>query len=344
MNTDKLESLPGVGPATAEKLVDAGYTRYDEIATTSVGQLTAELDMSDSKAQKLISAAMDASDIGGFSTGAEILKHRQNNINKITTGVEEIDELLDGGIEEEAITELYGKFAAGKSQFTHQFCVNVQLPEEYGGSGKRAIFVDTEDSYRPERIVQMVRGLDPEIQQACMDRDGIDGSPTNEEDVNKLVEKFLQRVHSTKATNTNHQIINVEKAKDLADKYRNTDFPVGLLCVDSIMGHFRAEYVGRGKLAERQQQLTKHLDDLANFANLENAAVVLANQVQSDPNSFFGDPTKPSGGNVIGHRSTFRVYLRNGKGDKQIFKLEDAPNLKDGEAPFKVEEAGIVDS
>lgn len=340
MTGDDLTELSGVGPATAEKLQSAGYDRYEDLAVASVGEITADADIGDNTAQKIINSAREEADVGGFTTGDEALEARQN-IRKITTGHSEIDDIMSGGIEEKAITELYGEHKSGKSQFTHQLCVNVQLPPEFGGSGKRAIFIDTEDSYRPERIVEMVRGLDDEILQACMDRDGIDGTPNDEDAMDELVENFLSRVHNASARNTNMQIMLAQDAADICQEYRDTDFPVGLLVVDSIIGHFRAEYVGRGELADRQQKLTQHMDDLTDFASRYEAAVVIANQVMANPDQFFGDPTKAAGGNVIKHRSTFRVKLREGKGDKMVFMLEDAPNLPDGQTPYLVEQSGI---
>lgn len=340
---DDLTNLDGVGPATAEKLEDAGYVRFQDIATLSTGELTADTSIGDSTAQGIIQSAREEADVGGFQTGDEALEARKE-IGKITTGVSDIDEILEGGFEEQAITQMYGEYAAGKSQFTHQMCVNVQLPPEHGGSGKRAIFIDTEESYRPERIEDMVRGLDDDVLQDCMDRDGVDGTPDDPDALDEIVEVFLSRVHSAQAQNVNHQVMLVEKGEDIAQRYRGTEFPLGLVVVDSIMGHFRAEYIGRGDLAQRQQKLTQHLDDLTAFASQYGATILLANQVQADPDQYFGDPQKPSGGNVLNHRSTFRAKLRQGKGDKLVFKLDDAPNLADGEAAFVVKDDGIKEA
>lgn len=341
MSSDDLTQLSGVGPATKDKLIDAGFDRFEDLAVAGTGELTGEIsNMSDDKAQKIINSAREEAEIGGFTTGAEALEERKD-IGKITAGHDEIDNILDGGFEEKAISELFGEHKSGKSQFTHQLCVNVQLPPEHGGIGKRAIFIDTEDSYRPERIAEMVRGLDDEVLADCMERDGVDGTPDDEEAVEELVEIFLGRVHGAEARNSNMQMMLVDKAEEIVQEYRDTDFPVGLLVVDSIIGHFRAEYIGRGELANRQQKLTQHMDDLTEFASRYQAAVVIANQVMANPDQFFGDPTKAAGGNVIKHRSTFRIKLREGKGDKMVFMLEDAPNLPDGQTPYLVETSGI---
>lgn len=339
MSKDDLTELSNVGPATEDKLIEAGYERYQDIALASVGDLTTE-GIGDSSAQKIINSARDNTDVGGFQTGNEALEER-SNIGKITSGHQEIDEILSGGFEESAITELFGEHKTGKSQFTHQLCVNVQLPPEFGGTGKSAVYIDTEDSYRPERIVEMVRGLDDEVLQACMDRDGIDGTPSDGDAMEELEDKFLSRVYSSSAINTNMQMMLVQEAEDIAKKLRDSDFPVGLLVVDSVIGHFRAEYSGRGELADRQQKLTRHMDDLTTFSTTYDASVVLANQVLANPDQFFGDPMKAAGGNVITHRSTFRVKLRQGKKEKRVFMLEDAPNLPDGQTPYVVTEDGI---
>jgi DNA repair protein RadA len=339
--TADLETLPGVGPATADKLRDAGFESFQSIAVASPGELSNTADVGESTAADVISAARDAADVGGFESGADVLRRREE-IGKLTWGVEAVDDLLGGGVETQSITEVYGEFGAGKSQVTHELAVTVQLPEEHGGLEGRAVFVDSEDTFRPERIDDMVRGLSDERIQAAMDQREIEGSPDDEEAMEALVEAFLDKIHVAKAFNSNHQILLAEKASDIASEYDDTDWPVRMVCVDSLTAHFRAEYVGRGELAPRQQKLNKHLHDLARVANLHNAAVLVTNQVQSNPDSFFGDPTKPIGGNILGHKSTFRLYLRKSKGTKRIVRLVDAPNLPDGEAVMRVENGGLM--
>ncbi|AQL42498.1 DNA repair and recombination protein RadA [Halorientalis sp. IM1011] len=341
--SEDLEELPGVGPATAEKLKENGFDGYQGIAVASPGELSNTADIGESSAADIIQAAREAADIGGFESGAAVLERREQ-IGKLTWGVEEVDDLLGGGVETQSITEVYGEFGAGKSQVTHQLAVNVQLPKEHGGLEGSAIFVDSEDTFRPERIDQMVRGHDDEVLQDTMELFGMEeGSVDNEADLEELVEKFLDNIHVAKAFNSNHQILLAEKAKEIASESQDDEFPVRLLAVDSLTAHFRAEYVGRGELAERQQKLNKHLHDLMRVGDLNNTAVVVTNQVASNPDSFFGDPTQPIGGNILGHTSTFRIYLRKSKGDKRIVKLVDAPNLPDGEGVMRVEEGGLMD-
>jgi DNA repair protein RadA len=344
--TENLEDLPGVGPATAEKLEENGFDSYQGIAVASPGELSNTADVGESSAADIIQAAREAADIGGFESGAAVLERREQ-IGKLTWGVDEVDDLLGGGVETQSITEVYGEFGAGKSQVTHQLAVNVQLPSEHGGLEGSAIFVDSEDTFRPERIDQMVKGHDDEVLRDALVLHGVvedeeDADPTDEALLDDLVEAMLDNIHVAKAFNSNHQILLAEKAKELASESQDDEFPVRLLCVDSLTAHFRAEYVGRGELAERQQKLNKHLHDLMRVGDLNNTAVVVTNQVASNPDSFFGDPTQPIGGNILGHTSTFRIYLRKSKGNKRIVKLVDAPNLPDGEGVMRVEEGGLM--
>lgn len=332
-----LESLPGVGPATEDKLLENGYDSFKSIAVASPSELSNQADLGESTAADVIDAAREKADIGGFETGEEVLERRKE-IGKISWRVDQINDLLGGGTETQAITEVYGEFASGKSQISHQLVVNVQLPEEHGGLGQNAVFIDTEDTFRPDRIQEMVNGLSDEEKQAVMEERGIEGSPTDEDTMEELTRSVLDRIKVAKAFNSNHQMLLAETALEEA---KEMDGEIGLMVVDSLTAHFRAEYVGRGSLAERQQKLNKHLHDISRFADLQNAAVLVTNQVSSNPDSFFGDPTQPIGGNILGHKSTIRIYLKKSKGTKRIVKLVDAPNLADGEGILRVEEDGI---
>ena len=198
------------------------------------------------------------------------------------------------------------------TQICHQAAINVQLPPEEGGAGGHAVMIDTEGTFRPERIIQMAEALDLD--------------PT----------EVLRRIHVARAYNSHHQMLLVDKADELAHAV-----PVRLLIVDSLTSHFRAEFVGRGALAERQQNLNRHLSSLHRFSNLHDAAVVVSNQVMAKPDTFFGDPTSPIGGHIVGHSATFRIYLRKSKGEKRIARLIDSPNLPEGEAVFSVTLDGI---
>ena len=313
-----IEDLPGVGPATAEKLKEAGFNSVEAVAVASPSELSNAADLGEATASKIIIAARQAADIGGFETGDVILERRKH-VGKLKTGSEAFDGLLGGGVETQAITELYGEFGSGKTQVAHQLAVNVQLGRERGGLDGSCILIDTENTFRPERISQIAGGLD-----------------LDPEDV-------LRNIHVARAHNSNHQILLVEAASELSEQLKATERPVKLLIVDSLTAHFRAEYVGRGTLADRQQKLNKHLHDLMRFGTLNNAVVLVTNQVQAKPDAFFGDPTRPIGGHILGHTATFRLYLRKSKGGKRIARLVDSPNLPEGEAIFSVESEGIRD-
>jgi DNA repair protein RadA len=313
MADDELEKLPGVGPAIAEKLKEAGYSDLMAIAVESPSKLSELTEIGESTAAKIIAAAKIAADVGKFETG-DIVLERRKNIGKILTGSKALDDLLGGGIESQAITEFFGEFGSGKTQLCFQLCVNVTKPRDEGGLEGHSIYIDTENTFRPERIVQMSEGQDLDAKEV------------------------LKTIHVARAFNSHHQMLLVEKASEIAK-----EFPIRLIVVDSLTAHFRAEYVGRGALAERQQSLNKHMHDLLRFGDLNDTVIAVTNQVSAKPDAFFGDPTRPIGGHIVGHTATYRIYLRKSKGGKRIARLIDSPNLPEAEAVFTVTEGGIVD-
>jgi DNA repair protein RadA len=250
---------------------------------------------------------------------ADEYMEKRRTIGKISTGSKALDKLLGGGIETQAITEVFGEFGSGKTQLAHTLAVMVQKPPEEGGLGGSVIWIDTENTFRPERIRQIAeaRGLDPD--------------------------EVLKNIYVARAFNSNHQMLLVEKAEEIIKERASTDRPVKLLVVDSLMAHFRSEYVGRGSLAERQQKLAKHLADLHRLADLYDIAVFVTNQVQAKPDAFFGDPTRPVGGHILAHSATLRIYLRKGKAGKRVARLIDSPHLPEGEAIFRITEKGAED-
>ena len=312
-DNEKISELPGVGPATAEKLQEAGYIDIMNIAVASPKELGDAAEIGEPTAAKIINSARKTADIGGFETGAVLLEKRAQ-VGRLTTGSKLLDELLGGGFETQAIIELFGEFGSSKTQIAHQLCVTVQLPKEQGGLDSHAFFIDTENTFRPERIIQMAEayGLDPD--------------------------EVLSKIHVARAYNSNHQMLLVEKVKELSKEH-----PTSLLVVDSLTAHFRAEFIGRGALADRQQKLNKHMHDLLRWSDLNNGVVCVTNQVSSKPDAFFGDPTRPIGGHIVGHTATFRIYLRKSKGPKRIARLIDSPHLPEGEAVFTIDEKGIRD-
>jgi len=308
----ELDEIPGVGEKIAEKLKSIGYTDPMIIAVTSPSELASIAEIGEGQASKIIKSVKDMLDIG-YETADKVLEKRIS-ISKISTGSKNLDNLLGGGIETQAITESYGAFGSGKTQIGFQIATMVQLPKEKGGLEGRCLWVDTENTFRPERIVQIARGL------------GIEPGVA------------LRNIHVGRAYNSEHQMLLIEKAPEMIEEKN-----IKLVVIDSLTSHFRADFMGRGELAGRQQKLNKHLHQLQRLADAYNLAIYITNQVMARPDILFGDPTAPVGGHILGHMSTYRMYLRRGKEGTRIARIIDAPNLIEGEAVFIITEAGIKD-
>jgi DNA repair protein RadA len=308
-----IEDLPGVGPATAEKLREAGFEELLAIAVMSPMELAEQAELGEAVSSKIIQAAKKLANIGGFISGNALLDRRKT-VQKLTSGTSAMDELLGGGFETQSICEVFGEFGSGKTQIGHQLAVNTILPISQGGLNGEVFYIDTEDTFRPERIAQMAEavGMDPQ--------------------------DALDRIHVARAYNSAHQMLLVDEIKRMAKS-----IDVKLVIVDSLTSHFRAEYVGRGMLASRQQKLNKHLKELKQLSDVQNALILVTNQVMSNPAALWGDPTKAIGGHIVGHASTFRLYLRKSKGGRRIARLIDSPNLPEGEAVFTVTAEGLKD-
>jgi len=304
--------IPGIGPATAHKLQELGFHTIESLATATVRELE-PAGIGEKKAAEIIRLARSSITLS-FIRADELLKMRQD-ILRLTTGSRELDDLLGGGLETQTITELYGEYGSGKSQVCHQLCVNVQLPHARGGLEGGALYMDTENTFRTERIVQMAEhlGLDPE--------------------------KIIRNIIFAEAYTSDHQTFLVENA-DKVVKENN----IRLIIVDSLTSHFRSEYLGREMLAERQQKLNKHMHKLIRLARAFNAAAVVTNQVMSKPDVFFGDAVHPVGGHIVAHTSHTRVFLRkSARGPVRIARLVSSPCLPEGERTFKITGNGIED-
>ena len=305
-----LSDLPGVGPATIEKLESVGYNDLMSVAVATPGEIIDATGMAQAAAKKIIATARSSLDMG-FESGEDILKKRENVI-RISTGSKNFDTLVGGGFESGALTECYGEFGSGKTQIGHILAVNCQ--KQFPGS--TVVYIDTENTFRTERIEQLSKSV------------GLDHMDV------------LKNIKVAKAFNTDHQTLLGEKVEDLIKKQ---GLDVKLVIVDSLTAHFRAEYIGRGTLAERQQKINRHMRDLSKLAQMYNLCVYVTNQVMSKPDMFFGDPTVPIGGHIVGHASTFRIYLRKGKKGSRVAKLVDSPSLPEGEASFYLETSGLKD-
>ena len=305
-----IQDLPGIGAATAEKLKLGGFDNLMSIAVATPGEIINVAGVTEATARKAIKAARDCLDMG-FQSGIDLMQKREK-VQKISTGSKNFNALLGGGVETGAITECFGPYGSGKTQLGHMLAVQTMLKDP----DAVAVYIDTENTFRPNRIKQFAEALkqDPE--------------------------KILKNVKVARAFNSDHQMLLAEKAEELIKQ----GLKVKLIVVDSLTAHFRAEFVGRGTLAERQQKLNKHMHTLAKMADMYNLGVYVTNQVMAKPDMFFGDPTEAIGGHIVAHNSTYRIYLRRGKKGTRVAKLVDAPDLADDECVFMITEKGIEDA
>jgi DNA repair protein RadA len=249
-----------------------------------------------------------------FKTAQEYYDKRRT-MKKCTTGSKKLDEILGGGIETQALTELIGEFGSGKTQICLMLSVTMQLPPEQGGLGGNIAFIDTEGTFMPERVYQIAtaNGLDPQ--------------------------KVANNIFVARAYNSSHQCLLIDRLFTLCPENN-----IKLVIVDSMISHFRGEYIGRETLAERQQKLNQYLHKLIRLSEAYNLAVVVTNQVQANPTAFFGDPNRPAGGNIMAHACTHRVYLRKGGKGTRIARVIDSPYLPEVPARFLISEKGLEDT
>jgi len=308
----------GISAQDVKKLREAGYHTVEAITYIPKKSLLAVKGISEQKAEKiLLEATKLNSRILGFFTATEMFQKRSELI-QVSTGSKELDKLLGGGIETGNITEIFGEFRTGKTQLCHQLCVMSQLPVDMGGAEGKVIYIDTENTFRPERIM------------AIADR------------YNLEKHEVLDNIAVARAYNTDHQMSLLQNAAAMMSECRYS-----LLIVDSAMALFRTDFSGRGELASRQQMLASYLRNLMRMADEFGVGVVITNQVVASVDgmtSMFSDPKKPIGGNIMAHASTTRLYLRKGKGETRICKIYDSPCLPEAEAKFAITPNGIDDA
>jgi len=315
MPISKLEGQ-GIAAADIKKLTDAGFHTVEAISYTTKKTLLTIKGISEQKADKLLLEAAKLVPMG-FSTAADLHKQRQDII-QITTGSKALDNLLEGGFETGSITEIFGEFRTGKTQLCHQLCVTAQLPLDQGGGEGKALYIDTEGTFRPERLL------------AIAERYGLNG------------DDVLDNVAYARAYNTDHQMQLLMQASAMMSESR-----FALLIIDSATSLYRTDYSGRGELSARQMHLARFLRALQRLADEYGIAVVITNQVvaQVDGNAMFAsDPKKPIGGNIIAHASTTRLSLRKGRGETRVCKIYDSPCLPESEAQFAIMPNGITDA
>uniref|UniRef100_A0A7S3D749 DNA repair protein RAD51 homolog n=1 Tax=Palpitomonas bilix TaxID=652834 RepID=A0A7S3D749_9EUKA len=314
----KLEGVGGITATDTKKLLEAGMYTVESVAFATKKQLLGIKGISEAKADKLLDAATKLVPMG-FTTAADFHKQRQEVI-QITTGSQELDKILQGGMETGSITELFGEFRTGKTQLCHTLAVTCQLPLDQGGGEGKCLYIDTEGTFRPERLVSIA------------ERFGLNG------------EEVLENVAYAKAYNSDHQNQLLIQAAALMAESR-----FALLIVDSATALYRTDYSGRGELSARQMHLAKYLRGLAKLADEYGVAVVITNQVVAQVDGaasmFAGaNSAKPIGGNIIAHASTTRLMLRKGRAETRVCKIYDSPNLPEAEAMFAITQEGINDA
>mmetsp|Transcript_7890 Transcript_7890/g.19204 ORF Transcript_7890/g.19204 Transcript_7890/m.19204 type:complete len:341 (-) Transcript_7890:215-1237(-) len=305
----------GITKGDCQKLYDAGFLTVDSIAYATAAALSKIKGLGDAKVTKIKDSASKLVPMG-FTTASEYHKQRQELIY-IHTGSKELDKLLAGGLETGSITELFGEFRTGKTQLCHQLCVTCQLPVASGGAEGKALYIDTEGCFRPDRLISIAQ------------RYGLNG------------EDVLDNVAYARAYNSDHQQQLLTQATAMMTESR-----YALIVVDSATALYRTDYQGRGELAPRQQHLAVFLRTLQRMADEFGVAVVVTNQVvaQVDGMSFNPDPKKPIGGNIMAHASCTRLYLKKGRGENRTCKIYDSPNLPEAECQYAIREEGIGDA
>ena len=342
--------LEGVGAVRKQRLLDSGITNPMDLMVRGPVEIADITGMDRDQAENVVSAARDfmiKNDIMSktFQTGREKLQERKTIIdkNRISAGCDALNDLLGGGFEPQAVTEFYGIYGSGKTQICHTAAVMAQLTKDKGGLEGEVIWIDTEGTFRPERIRDIVidRELVP-LQERTKKSDP--KIPVNEKDV----DEFLDKIMVANATNASHQELIVDKIREMLKVHKQeeegqkTAPRVVLIIVDSLTTHFRVEYTGRGLLQPKQASLNQHIHKLIKTAEIYNIAVIFTNQVIANPEGF-GNPIKPVGGNVLAHASTYRIYLKKGAGVKRVAKMDDSPMHEQKEVVFETTIAGCVD-
>ncbi|KAI4168540.1 MAG: hypothetical protein LQ343_006326 [Gyalolechia ehrenbergii] len=312
-----LEGVAGLSARDIKLVVDGGFNTVESVAYTPRRVLEQIKGISEQKATKILAEASKLVPMG-FTTATE-MHQRRSELISITTGSKQLDTLLAGGIETGSVTEIFGEFRTGKSQICHTLAVTCQLPFDMGGGEGKCLYIDTEGTFRPVRLL------------AVANRYGLSG------------EEVLDNVAYARAYNSDHQLQLLNQASQMMCETR-----FSLLVVDSATSLYRTDFSGRGELSTRQTHLAKFMRTLQRLADEFGIAVVITNQVVAQvdggPSAMFNpDPKKPIGGNIIAHASTTRLSLKKGRGETRICKIYDSPCLPESDCLFAIKEDGIGD-
>jgi DNA repair protein RadA len=315
--TREIDAIKGLGPVTQKKFNTAGIYTVMDLSVCTSQQLAEELNMNkDSVAAYIVQAQQmlrDSKILEEQIIPARKILEKRETLDRISLGCKELDDITGGGIETQAITEFYGEFGSGKSQICFTLCAIAPQKKEHGGLEGGVIFIDTEGTFRPERILTIakMREFDPHT--------------------------TLDKIMFCKIYNSAHMELTMKDITTYIQEYK-----ARLIIIDSIVSLHRAEFTGRGTLAERQQKLNSILHRLLRIAETFNIAIVITNQVITSPGNLFGDPIIAAGGNIIAHTSTYRIYLRK-SGHNRICRIVDSPSHPYSETKFSISEIGTAE-
>jgi DNA repair protein RAD51 len=304
----------GINNSDINKLKEAGFNSLESLSYTARKNLTTIKGFSEAKIDKIIKIVDEI--LNYKIQPSTVALQKRKKLTRITSGSKELDTLLGGGFESDSITELFGEFRTGKTQICHTLCVTCQLPKSDGGGEGKAIYIDTEGTFRPEKLALIAErfGLDPK--------------------------ETIENVYYARAYNSDHQQRLLVQVCALMCEQK-----FSLLIVDSATALYRTDYTGRAELSNRQISLGRFLRNLQKIADEHKIVVVITNQVVAtvDGNAFGGNDKKPIGGHIMAHACQTRLYLKKGLKQNRICKIYDSPSLPEAEASYSITDRGIDD-
>lgn len=315
----KLTEIEGVGPTKMKRMNEAGLNYIHDICMSSAEGIKRITGLDMDKATQLLNNSRNVLDKAKVRRPFNMLEFEkwkyEKNLPTLSSGCEAIDILFGGkGPKQETLTEVYGAFGSGKTQYTMSCVVEVI------NNGDKAFVIDCEGTFNMTRLLEIaqVRGYISD----------------SEDDIERFLGKLITRT-TTNSTETLHIINNMTEEMIKGE--------VKLVVVDGAIGQIRKEFEGRGELSDRQNYLKPLMSKLGKIPEFFRCWVIMTNQVQHDPGQFFGDPTKPIGGNIVGHEATHRMYVMNDSDTKWRAKMVDSPDYAKLTMPFKLSVRGVED-
>lgn len=360
LNFEEINMINKEGAEKLKKwLKDHDFATVQQLANAKVDEITMR-GIGDSKGQAIIDLAREALGVYFMVRVSDI----PTDYSSLKFGVPGLDRITGGGFRTGESYEFYGPFKTGKTQIALHQTIRLQFPIEKGG------FYDPDDPYgRPQCLwvdsEQTIKGIiekneettgmsrleevtrwqymkeyphplqeddenDEEFEERCQ---------RYEEDIDAFCKHVEDNLIMCFVVSSEHQINTVKKVMK-----RMAEFNFKLIVVDSLITHFRAEYVGRANLAERQQLLNNHIHDLQILKG-KDAILVITNQVHARPDGFHRGGADfnfdATGGHIVQHNINNRYKCRKGKGESVHIELADSSYLKPDETSFLITEKGI---